>query len=558
MKKYKQYYKSMTQRKVFSCLLGATVLVMGCTKNFEELNTNNIAVTDEDLIVNNENLRLYFTNAQRAILNFSEGTANSYQLQQNLMGDVYSGYMMSSNPFNSGQNNMNYALVTSWNSEPFKVLYLDVLGPLHTLQQSNLEETYPALWGAALVVKVLATSRVTDIYGPIPYSVVGQNTDTSIPYDSQEAVYTQLFTELDEAQALLESYVNGDNVTEMPETLDEIDLLYSGNENTVRFTKWLKLAHSLRLRLAMRIVKVNPTLAQQEAAKSLTSNLLIEDNADNAAVRIDEASGFYNVLEFIANDWTDMNIGASLESYLVGYQDPRISTYIDLPTDASIEGYKGIRIGATGITKAVYSQYSTINFKDGTSPSFHNATAPILMTAAEVYFLRAEAALRGWANVTGSAESLYEEGVRRSFEQWNVTGVDEYLQNNTNTPIAYVDPHNSANDADQPSNITIQWNEGSSQEEKLERIITQKWIALFPEGQEAWSEFRRTGYPKLFPVVLNNSGGLIDTDIQIRRIPFSQNEYNTNAAEVQVAIGLLGGADNGGTRLWWDTGAANF
>jgi hypothetical protein len=86
----------------------------------------------------------------------------------------------------------------------------------------------------------------------------------------------------------------------------------------------------------------------------------------------------------------------------------------------------------------------------------------------------------------------------------------------------------------------------------MERIITQKWIAMFPEGQEAWTEYRRTGYPKLFPVVNNNSGGTISTDVQIRRLPFPQNEYNTNATEVNKAIQLLGGADNGGTRLWWD------
>lgn len=543
---------------ILGLTLAVSLVAASCTKNFEEMNTSNLAVQPEDLLANSENLKLYFTNAQRAILNFSDGAPNSYQLQQNLIADVYSGYMMSSNPFNSGQNNLNYALVSSWNTEPFKVLYLSVLNPVKQLELTNMEETYPALWGAVLAVKVLATSRVTDIYGPIPYSIVGENTETTIPYDSQEAVYTQLFAELDQAQALLTPYVDGSAVTEMPASLEEIDLIYSGNENNIRFQKWLKLVNSIRLRLAMRIVKVNPTLAQQEAAKSLSSNMLIETNADNAAVRIDEASGFYNVLEAIANGWSDMNIGASLESYLVGYQDPRISKYMDLPTDTSIEGYKGIRVGAVGLTKDVYARYSTINFKDGASPSFHSATAPILMTAAEVYFLRAEAALRGWANAGGTTASLYEQGIQASFDQWGVTGAAEYIQNSSNTPIAYEDPHNSANNADQPSTITIQWNEGSAQEEKLERIITQKWIAMFPEGQEAWSEFRRTGYPRLFPVVQNNSGGLIDTQIQIRRIPFSQTEYNTNNIEVQNAISLLGGPDNGGTRLWWDVASANF
>ena len=87
---------------------------------------------------------------------------------------------------------------------------------------------------------------------------------------------------------------------------------------------------------------------------------------------------------------------------------------------------------------------------------------------------------------------------------------------------------------------------------KLEKIITQKWIAMYPNGQEAWSEFRRTGYPKVIPVVNNLSNGTIDTDIQVRRMTFPRSEYANNAAAVKEATSLLGGADNGGTKLWWD------
>ena len=81
---------------------------------------------------------------------------------------------------------------------------------------------------------------------------------------------------------------------------------------------------------------------------------------------------------------------------------------------------------------------------------------------------------------------------------------------------------------------------------------------MFPEGQEAWSEYRRTGYPKIFPVVSNQSAGAIDTDIQIRRIPFVDNQLSTNPTNVEIARGYLNGPDNGGTRLWWDTGGPNF
>ena len=88
--------------------------------------------------------------------------------------------------------------------------------------------------------------------------------------------------------------------------------------------------------------------------------------------------------------------------------------------------------------------------------------------------------------------------------------------------------------------------------------MTQKWLAMFPEGQEAWTEFRRTGYPKLFTVVNNKSNGTIDRQTQIRRLAYPQNEYTTNKTAVTQAVTLLGGPDNGGTRLWWDVNKANF
>jgi hypothetical protein len=144
-----------------------------------------------------------------------------------------------------------------------------------------------------------------------------------------------------------------------------------------------------------------------------------------------------------------------------------------------------------------------------------------------------------------------------SFDQHGAS-IGNYLTDNTSTPADYIDPVNAANNALALSNNTVAWDNGADNESKLEKIITQKWIAMFPEGQEAWSEFRRTGYPKIFPVVSNQSAGTIDTDTQIRRIPFVDAEVSTNATNVQTATGYLNGPDTGGTRLWWDTGASNF
>jgi len=180
-----------------------------------------------------------------------------------------------------------------------------------------------------------------------------------------------------------------------------------------------------------------------------------------------------------------------------------------------------------------------------------------LMTTAEVYFLRAEAALRGWSGA-GNAQANYEMGISTSFDQHGASGASAYTMDDILTPMDYVDPVNSSNSATALSNETVAWNDGDDNEAKLEKIITQKWIAMFPEGQEAWSEFRRTGYPKIFPVVSNQSGGTVDTDVQIRRIPFVDSELSTNAQGVAGAVSQLGGPDEAGTRLWWDTGGSNF
>jgi hypothetical protein len=120
-------------------------------------------------------------------------------------------------------------------------------------------------------------------------------------------------------------------------------------------------------------------------------------------------------------------------------------------------------------------------------------------------------------------------------------------------PAAFTDNSGqTGNNITAPSTVTIAFNAADPFETNLERIITQKWIAMYLNGPEGWAEFRRTGYPKLFPVVTNNSNGTINTAIQIRRIPFPLSEYNNNLVGVQSGITLLGGADNGGTTLWWD------
>jgi hypothetical protein len=523
-------------------LLGASA----CTKNFDLYNTDKTGLTDEQLAADFNNLGLFLKSAEESIINFSGGgDPNSYQVQQNLNADCFSGYFMSATPF-AVQTNMNYGLVSGWNGEAFKVGYLNIMSPIQRLRNSGIDTAFPAVWAVAQIVRVEAMSRVTDIYGPIPYSQAGAS-KTGVKYDSQQDVYNRFFLELDSASTSLRTWINSGKT--LPFAFSNFDVIYSGN-----FTEWLKFSNSLRLRLAMHIVKADAAKAQTEGEKALdpAAGGLLSSNSDNMTVKM-TSNSLNNPLVQIATNWNDIRINASIISFMKGYNDPRMPIYFLPATDsAALNEYEGIRIGglATSDQKAFYLGYSNLNASQAGNTTFTYKTPVTLMTAAEVYFLRAEAALRKWANA-GTISDMYNTGISTSMTQWNANA-GSYADDNTSVPADYVDPKRSSNNINALTNITIKWDDGATDAQKLERIITQKWIAMFPEGQEAWTEFRRTGYPKIFPVATNLSGGTIDTDVQIRRLPFPQNEYTTNGAEVAKAVTLLGGPDNGGTRLWWD------
>lgn len=233
-------------------------------------------------------------------------------------------------------------------------------------------------------------------------------------------------------------------------------------------------------------------------------------------------------------------MNANMESILNGYQDPRREVFFE--PCAEHAGYKGIRQG-TMFAHTRYASHSRI--------AIDQSTPAILLTAAEVWFLRAEAALRGWTEE--SAKDCYRQGIMTSFAQWGV-GLGLYLSQD-HYPTDYIDAFDPANNIRARCLVSPLWKESDSIETKLEKIITQKWLAIFPEGCEAWAEQRRTGYPRLFPVRYNNSSNhCIDSETMIRRLNFPGKLKDSNPQLYHSLQTLLNGPDNAGTRLWWDTG----
>lgn len=174
------------------------------------------------------------------------------------------------------------------------------------------------------------------------------------------------------------------------------------------------------------------------------------------------------------------------------------------------------------------------------------------LNAAEVAFCRAEGGLLGWNVGEGGSkadpETFYNQGIQLSFEQWNASGAADYMNDNSLKPDKYVDPAGKHRSMTAPSEITIKWNNSANADEKLERIMIQKWIALYPLGQEAWSEIRRTGFPKVFKLQNVANNGITTVP---NRLPFSYNEYLNNKGNMDKAVSLLGGDDNFATKLWW-------
>ena len=531
----------------FTLFIVMIMLLGGCTNEFKSFNTDPAGISQEQLKPDFNDIGFYYPGIQQGIFD----NYGYFQLIQNLNADCYCGYYMSGDPFRGNLNNEDYFMVDGWNEYIYTSAYGDVMGPVNKLASLGTRTESPHYWAIALILQVQKMSRVTDYYGPIPYSKVGLSSAT--PYDAQKDVYNLFFAQLDTAVSNLQAYIKANPGTK---PFAKYDMVYAGD-----YTQWIKYANSLRLRLAMRIVNIDPTTARTQALLAINNpGGLIETNTDNAAI---SGYGYINPIWWVGTVWVDLACGASLTSYLNGYNDPRLPNYCYpagtmASAPASISGkYVGIRAGTPVGAKPMYLGYSVPNFTKITEFS------PIMMmNAAEVWFLKAEAALRGWTSENIQAD--YETGINTSMAEWGVSA-GNYLDDSTSTQANYVDPltptagvPNASINA--VSTITIKWNPAATNERNLERIITQKWIAMWPSGgYEAWAEYRRTGYPRLFPVVVNNSGGTINTGLQIRRIPYPATEFTNNPTGVAGGISLLGGPDNGGTPVWWDTnkGQAN-
>ena len=379
----------------------------------------------------------------------------------------------------------------------------------------------PLLWGPASVLRSLVFSYITDVWGDVPYSEAlrGDSGVTAPKYDAQKDIYAGLFTDL--AQAATAMAAAPASATK----LGAADPFYGGNA-----LAWRRFANSLRARLDMRLANVDPAAAQAQLQAAL-ADTVFQSNADNARFPW-PGDGVYDnpwMANFRTRD--DHRISNTLMNEMLPKSDPRVSVYAQ-PTVANPTVYAGM---PNALTQSGASAYFTISSRPGAV--FYGATVyscptcgartgakfpSFVMTYAELSFILAEAAERGWT--TGSAAAFYQQGIQASMDQWGVTdatAINAYL---ADTAIAY--------------------KRGTP---GLRQIALQKWIALYTNGVQAWAEWRRTCVPE---TVVPGPDAIQST--VPRRYRYSIRELSVNADNVAAAVARQG-PDAFSTRMYWDS-----
>lgn len=472
------------------------IIVASCTGDFEEMNTNPNKPTEvspqyllpQALQTSVDN---YWGNKNRnERINFDHAMS-------------WVGYLTRNIYENEGDN---YNVQPSVNIKNWEVFYAEALINYQKIIENSAEgsKTPNANYeGIGIGMRAWGFSLLTDIWGAIPYSSALAGTSDepvySPDYDSQEVVYAGIIADLKIANEKLSE--SGPAI--------KGDILFNG-----QVLLWKKFFNSLRFKLLNRqahLVASSPA-EMQTMLDDPTTYPMIGSNDDIAQLKygtVPTNNPWNDIL--IQQGRTDWNISSTFVDKLNELSDPRLAVYA-IP--GSLAG--GVITGhANGLPGEVATQYlgysATINpevFAQTTSPA-------ILMSYAELLFIKAEAALEG--NISGDAQALFEEAITAAFAQYDLA-----------VPGGYIAQLGAVS---------------------KENIMTQKWIALFGQGIEAWTEYRRTGYPVMpaaDPQAKFQNDGVLPT-----RLVYPSTEYSLNGARVQETESLNAGPDNMKTKLWW-------
>lgn len=523
---------------------------------------------------------------QAALLGGKDGAPlqeHYYQQVYTMTADCYAGYFtMINSKFLAGTMETTYSYHNGFCEAPYG-RFLEMKNFFANFLNRDESNSVVELKAIVLLMFNIVAQENTDLYGAIPYVDHKGNKETN-PFEFNKGldIYYSIIENLDNIDACLANFENRpqwykDKINARLAMMDYCTL-------TKDFSTWRRLCNSLKLRMAMHLVKVSPADAKRFAEEAVAAGVI---EAKNQQAGVFDGTAFgsrAHCLNVIMSGWNDLRVNASFISLLSSLKHPYMdylfaknnNTIINSTTGAIMEkgtDVVGVRAGLRMEPSQQYFSnmrfaYSMLNYSD--DPNENAMWMPFyIIKWAEVDFLRAEGALRGW-EMGGTAEFFYNRGID------NADCSDIFMMPSGDydsrlaaykevaAPVAYkyVDPMDDANNIESVTTIGVKWNEGDNQETKLEKIITQKYIALFPYGYEAWTEMRRTGYPKIFPVLnprLSNDQSLADGEL-IRRMRLPNGDTMAGQEDVQTsgleAIG--GGPDVIATRVFWDVDAPNF
>ena len=516
------------------------------------------------------------------------GTPEShcYQYEYCLNCDNYAGYFVVTHydfPYANANLASTYAMHESFNGGA-RGQYPMVKNILIPFLRMGAMNDLPELKAVNLLYFCIAAQECADISGPYTYLEDKQGAETPTIYNDLKTIYHGIVADIDNIVACLKNYPNRPQWYRdvLNAEFNTYQTARDGISNEKFVESCWRLANSLKLRMAMRIVKVEPDVAKEWAEAAVASGVVETEKQQSALYPA--KTGFTNPLVQICNQWNDNHLNASFETLMQQLDHPYGKFFFQknsfaienkktgeiLPAESRIVGIRaGAHLGeGQVITTNPYVAASTFEGEYG-----FMSTAPLyLLKWAEVDLLRAEGAIRGW-NMGGDAEKFYTRAIRNacfdepSYREWyEDDGVDcydnhieDYFKVEAAKPYTQVCPFGDGDDWVSPVKIGVKWNEADDLETKLEKIITQKWFALFPLSSEAWAEMRRTGYPRIIPVLNPEDGdGSLKYGDLIRRMPWAPTTEQDKAYVEATGIPALGGPDKQATRLWWDIEGSNF
>lgn len=480
--------------------MGITALLPACTKGFEDINTNpnTLPETRPELLLESAIYAVRNANQTRELrlthemMQVHVTVVNSDEIHRYIIRPSESDYMW----------NAWYTQLTN-----FKDAYENAK-KLVSLPSQSYNYSY---MGIARIMEAWVESLITDTYGDVPYTEANRGRTDNIfqpKFDKQKEIYDSLFARLEEANTLL-----AQNLA-LPAALTARDPLFGGD-----LAKWRKFGNSLYLRLLMRASgrpESNAVQKIQEIVQTNAANYpIMTSNAESAILRFTTTTPFVSAFNTYRD--YDFNGDNGLTEFFINtlnnWGDPRLTKW------ASTVGgvYIGIPSGYAPGNQQERQSYYLAALKN--EPLLGN-----ILNYPEVQFLLAEASVRGYIT-TGTAKAYYENGVNNAITLWGLT-----------VPTGYL------------TRQGIDWTQATTDEQRIEKIITQKYFTFFFTDFQSWYEYRRTGYP-----VLPIGPGVQNNGIMPTRLVYPVSVQSLNHTNYEAAVAAMGGPDNMLTKVWWDT-----